>query len=138
MVKQEHCMRFRGCFVQIILFVCILLLLEGLADGQESNAKTHAPNPDRIVVILWDVGGGNFFVPNAEIRVEVFGTNAAEIKLVSANSDGATTELQSFTCRDGSRINFSTKYSRLQTQTLEIRLYDSKGNLLTFTKRKVS
>jgi len=131
-------MRFRGCSVELILFVCILFLLEGLADGQESNARTPAPNPDRIVVILWDVGGGNFFVPTAKISVDVFGTNAAEIKLFSVNSDGATTELQSFTCRDGSRTNFSTKYNRSQTQTLEIRLNDSKGNLLTFTKRKVS
>jgi uncharacterized repeat protein (TIGR01451 family) len=104
----------------------------------ESNAKTPAPDPDRIVVILWDVGGGNFLTPTAKILVDVFGTNAAEIRLFSVHSDGATTELQSFTCGDGSRINFNTKYNRGQTQSFEIRLYDGKGNLLTSSKRKVS
>ena len=104
----------------------------------ESNAKTPAPDPDRIVVILWDAGGGNFLSPTAKILVDVFGTNAAEIRLFSIHSDGATTELQSFTCGDGSRIHFNTKYYRGQTQSLEIRLYDGKGNLLTSSKRKVS
>jgi hypothetical protein len=131
-------MRFRGSFVQISLFVCIFFLLKGLAEGQESNVRTPAPKPDRIVVLLWDVGGGNFFTPNAKISIDVFGSNAAEIKLFSVHSDGAATELQSFPCQDGSRVNFSTKYNRFQTQALEIHLYDSKGNSLTFTRRKVS
>jgi hypothetical protein len=121
-----------------MLFVCILFLLEGLADGQESNAKTPAPDSDRIAVIRWDVGGGNLFTPTAKILVDVFGTHAAEIKLFSVNSDGTTAELQSFICRDGSRIDFNTKYDRFQTQSFEIRLHDAKGNLLTSTRRKVN
>ncbi len=116
----------------------LLSCLGTLADGQESNAKKPAADLDRITVVLWDVGGGNFFAPAAKISVDVFGANAAEIKLFSVHPDGATTELQSFTCRDGSRINFDTKYNRGQTQALEIRLYDGKGNLLTFTMRKIS
>ena len=104
----------------------------------ESNAKTPTPDPDRIVVVLWDVGGGNFLAPTAKILVDVFGTNAAEIRLFSVDSDGATTELQSFACGNGSRINFNAKYNRGQTQSLEIRLYDGKGNLLTSSKRKVN
>lgn len=119
---------YRGCF-QIILVVCILFLFRGLADGQESG---------RMVVTLWDVGGGNLFTPVAKISVDVFGTDASQIKLFSINSKGATAELQSFTCRDGSKINFNTKYNRGEAETLEIRLYDSKGNLLTSTKRKVN
>ena len=125
-------------FVQIIRFVCILFLLGGLGYGQESNLKTPASDPDRMVVILWDVGGGNFFVPSARIGIDVFGANAAEIKLFSVNSDGSTTELQSFTCRDGSRIHFSTKYKRAQTRAFEIRLYDSEDNLLAFSNREVN
>jgi uncharacterized repeat protein (TIGR01451 family) len=104
----------------------------------ESNAKPPEPDQDRIVVVLWDVGGGNFLAPTAKILVDVFGTNAAEIRLFSVDSDGAMTELQSFACGDGSRINFNTKYNRGQTQSLEIRLYDGKGNLLAFSKRKVN
>jgi hypothetical protein len=104
----------------------------------EPNAKTPALDPDRMVVVLWDVGGGNFLTPTAKILVDVFGTHAAEIKLFSVDSNGAETELQSFACRDGNRINFNAKYNRGQTQSLEIRLYDGKGNLLTFSKKKVS
>jgi len=131
-------MRIRGCFVQMIFFVCILSILNGLADGQESNAKDPVPKPDRIVVLVWDVGGGNFLVPTAKVTLDVSGTDAAEIKLFSVDSKGTATELQSFSCRDGSRINFSTKYNRFETETLEIRLYDSRSNVLTSTKRKVS
>lgn len=131
-------MRFRTCFVQIALFVCIFFFHEGLADSQESTVRTPVPDKDRIVIMLWDVGGGNFLAPTAKILVDVFGTNSTEIKLFSVNSDGAAAELQSFTCRDGSRIYFNTKYNRGETQGLEIRLYDSKGNLLAFLKRKVS
>jgi hypothetical protein len=104
----------------------------------ESNAKTPTPDPDRMVVVLWDVGGGNFLTPTAKILVDIFGTHVAEIRLFSVDSDGATTELQSFACGNGSRINFNAKYNRGQTQSLEIRLYDSKGNLLTSSKRKVN
>ncbi len=118
----------RGCF-QIILFVCVVFLFIGLADGQE---------PGRMAVTLWDVGGGNFFTPVAKISVDAFGTDASQIKLFSINFKGAMTELQSFTCRDGSKINFNTKYHRGETETLEIHLYDSKGNLMTSVKRKVN
>ncbi len=127
-----------GFLIQIIRVICILFLLAGLVYGQESDGKAPAPNPDRIVVVLWDVGGGNFFVPTAKLSIDVFGTSAAEIKLFSIHSEGSTTELQSFNCQDGSRINFNTKYNRAQTQALEIRLYDGKGNLLASTKRKVN
>ncbi len=116
-------------FFQILLSVYIVFLLKGLADGQESS---------RIVLTLWDVGGGNFFTPVAKISVDVFGTDASQIKLFSINFKGAMTELQSFTCRDGSKINFNTKYNRGETETLEIHLYDSKGNLMTSVKRKVN
>ncbi len=102
------------------------------------NARAPATNPGRMVVTLWDVGGGNLFTPVAKISVDVFGTDASQIKLFSINSKGAMTELQSFTCRDGSKINFNTKYNRGETETLEIHLYDSKGNLMTSTKRKVN
>jgi hypothetical protein len=126
--------------------VCVMGLVVGiLLSGEpkrellaEPNAKTPAIEPDRMVVVLWDVGSGNFFTPTAKILVDVFGTHAAEIKLFSVQSDGVTTELQSFACGDGSRINFNTRYDRGQTQGLEIRLYDGKGNLLTFSKRKVN
>ncbi|MFB3883839.1 MAG: hypothetical protein ACE144_01350 [Thermodesulfobacteriota bacterium] len=93
---------------------------------------------DRIVVTVWDVGGGNFFTPAAKISVDIFSANATEIRLFSLRSDGASTELQSLSCRDGSRVNFYAKYDRGRTESLEIRLYDAKGNLLTFSKRKVN
>ncbi|MFB3883856.1 MAG: hypothetical protein ACE144_01435 [Thermodesulfobacteriota bacterium] len=131
-------MRFRGCLAQTIFFVSILFLLGGLAEGQKSSTGTPGPDPDRIVVVLWDVGGGNFFTPTAKILLDVIGANAAEVKLVSLHSDGTSAELQSFTCQDGSRISFSTRYNRGQTQSLEIRLYDAKGNLLASSKRKVN
>ena len=130
---------YRGCF-QIILFVCVVFLFKGLADGQESKISAGTPetNPGRMVVTLWDVGGGNFFTPVAKISVDVFGTDASQIKLFSISFKGAMTELQSSTCKDGSKINFNTKYNRGETETLEIHLYDSKGNLMTSAKRKVN
>ncbi|OGP68769.1 MAG: hypothetical protein A2W27_02080 [Deltaproteobacteria bacterium RBG_16_44_11] len=126
---------YRG-FIQVILIIYVMFSFKGLADGQESTVRIPAPDTDRIVVMLWDVGGGNFLVPTAKILVDVLSTNSAEIKLFSVDFDGTTTELQSLTCRDGSRIYFNTKYNRGQTKSLEIRLYDSKGNLLTFFKKK--
>ena len=131
-------MRLSVCPVQMILFVCMLFLLETLADSQETNVRIPAPDADRISVILWDVGGGNFLAPTAKILVDVFGANATAIRLFSVHLDGTTAELQSFTCQDESRIYFDTKYNRGQTHSLEIRLYDGKGNLLTFFKKKVS
>jgi hypothetical protein len=101
------------------------------------NARAPATNPGRIVGTLWDVGGENFLAPVAKISVDVFGTDTSQIKLFSINSNGEMAELQSFTCRDGSKINFSTKYDRYRTEMLEIHLYDNKGNLMTSTKRKV-
>ncbi len=111
------------------MVVCVLFLFRGLADGQESG---------RMVVTLWDVGGGNFFTPAAKISVDVFGTDASQIKLFSVDPKGAAAELQSFPCRDGDKINFNTRYNRGGAEALEIRLYDSKGNLLISTKRKVN
>ncbi len=128
-------MKLYSGFIQVILIIYVMFSLTGLADGQESTVRISAPDTDRIVVILWDVGGGNFLVPTAKILVDVLSTNSAEIKLFSVDCDGTSTELQSLTCRDGNRIYFNTKYNRGQTKSLEIRLYDNKGNVLTFFKK---
>jgi len=109
-----------------------------VAYGQVPEGEKPIQDPNRIDIVLWDVGGGNIFTPNAKILVEVAGPDAAEIKLFSLNQDGTATDLQTFACRNGSRIYFNTKYNRHQAKALEIRLYDGKSKVLTVSSRNIN
>jgi hypothetical protein len=132
--KHGEAVRFRNWMI----FAFILVLLSGLAYGQAPEGKNPIQDPNRIDIVLWDVGGGNIFTPNAKILVEVAGPDAAEIKLFSLNQDGTATDLQTFACQNGSRIYFYIKYNRHQAKALEIRLYDGKGKVLSVSSRNVN
>jgi len=99
------------------------------------KGKPPDPKPARIVAFLWDVGGGNFFNPNAKITLDIHGTHASKATLSVVNSKGVRTELQSLPCRDGERIQFNAKYNRASTQAMEICLFDSQEHVLAELKR---
>jgi hypothetical protein len=117
-----------------------LVTAEAGSPGAEAGmgvveAKPSDQSPARIVVSLWDVGGGNLFNPNAKITLDVHGAQASKATLSSVNSEGARTELQTLPCRDGERIHFNAKYNWGFARALEIRLFDGQGNVLAELKR---
>jgi hypothetical protein len=89
----------------------------------------------RILVTLWDVGGGNFFKPKARIAVTVAGRDADAVKLFSVTAGGEASELQSITCKDGDKVTFDCSYDRALAAKMEIRLVDKAGKVLVVVSR---
>ncbi len=124
-------------FIAVCLALSAAVSAGAEADVEDVKAKPSDQRPARIAVSLWDVGGGNFFNPNAKITVDVHGAQAFNATLSSVRREGGRTELQTLPCRDGESIQFSAKYNRGSTQALDIRLFDAQGNVLAALTRNV-
>ena len=104
--------------------------------GGHGPYPPQPPHSDaRMVISLWNVGGGNMFRPNAKIQLKAYGKTIQTVKLYSVSPSGHYNELQAFSCSNGSDIYFNTEYDRFGTKWLEVRLYDTRGNVVARDKR---
>ena len=76
------------------------------------------------------------FNPKGSFVVQVFGENATKVTLYGIDVNGKLQEIQTFSCKDGSIINFDFKYTRLDTKYFEICLYDNKEKVIARDKRE--
>ncbi|MBI5576523.1 MAG: hypothetical protein HY896_09205 [Deltaproteobacteria bacterium] len=123
------------------IVVCLLMLAVGSAGAELGTAvvetRPYSQNNASLEVSMWDVGGGNFFRPNANIILNIHGARASRVTLSSLDSNGVLTEIQALSCRDGERVNFNTKYNIGGTRALVIRLFDARNNMLAELTRNV-
>ena len=93
------------------------------------------PSDGRIVITKVDSGGGNFFSPKVKMDLEVFGRNLQSVKLYAVLADGRLSEIDAASCTNGSKIYFNTKYDRMSTREFEVRLFDTRGNIVARERR---
>ena len=112
-----------------------IVVVKGVQSSYQTKEDIVSTGTARISVTEWDIGKGNMFKPKGSFVAQVFGKNAVEIKLYSVDAQGTLQEIQTFSCKDESIINFKFKYARLETKYFELRLYNNSGAVIARHKR---
>ena len=114
-----------------------VVIVEGRQSSGQTKEDVVSIGVGRISVTKWNIGKGNMFKAKGSFVAQVFGKNAAEIKLYGIEAFGKFQEIQVFSCKDESIVNFNFKYDRFDIKYFELILYDNSGKVIARDNRQI-
>lgn len=120
----------------------LTIRVDGTSSDYTSSTKTDVHSSafsktvkGHIEILKFESGRGNFSRPKVTCTVQVSGPDISVLKLWGVSSGGQYNELKTSPVKQGDKISFSAEFPRSETQQFELRLYDSKGNVVARSRR---